>query len=249
MVLERILLQTIKFDLQVEHPYQFLLKYAKQLKGKQIAGIAAWQHVEIISYSIIFSALREVIAKQIKKGNVAVWKAFLMLLQINRNVNILYHSVGEVSALEILHLRAKSVLIQGLAVLWIVCFLCMETVSKYKKVQTVVRLGGYHMQARSSPLCNLQLSLGGLARSLRRNRDQNADSQLGIDTLIPAPPPSLMEPFMQSSCIETKILYVTCYQKKDERTGCNLSQYRCVCTCAHKQFFENCLCTWLPVQL
>ena len=34
MVLERILLQTIKFDLQVEHPYQFLLKYAKQLKGR-----------------------------------------------------------------------------------------------------------------------------------------------------------------------------------------------------------------------
>lgn len=36
MVLERILLQTIKFDLQVEHPYQFLLKYAKQLKGKML---------------------------------------------------------------------------------------------------------------------------------------------------------------------------------------------------------------------
>ncbi|XP_069028541.1 cyclin-K-like [Embiotoca jacksoni] len=33
MVLERILLQTIKFDLQVDHPYQFLLRYAKQLKG------------------------------------------------------------------------------------------------------------------------------------------------------------------------------------------------------------------------
>ncbi|ENN81042.1 hypothetical protein YQE_02536, partial [Dendroctonus ponderosae] len=33
MTLERILLQTIKFDLQVEHPYQFLLKYAKCLKG------------------------------------------------------------------------------------------------------------------------------------------------------------------------------------------------------------------------
>ncbi|KAJ8409132.1 hypothetical protein AAFF_G00241530 [Aldrovandia affinis] len=33
MVLERILLQTIKFDLQVEHPYLFLLRYAKQLKG------------------------------------------------------------------------------------------------------------------------------------------------------------------------------------------------------------------------
>ncbi|XP_061097129.1 cyclin-K isoform X2 [Conger conger] len=33
MVLERILLQTIKFDLQVDHPYQFLLRYVKQLKG------------------------------------------------------------------------------------------------------------------------------------------------------------------------------------------------------------------------
>ena len=31
---ERILLQTIKFDLQVEHPYSYLLKIAKSLKGK-----------------------------------------------------------------------------------------------------------------------------------------------------------------------------------------------------------------------
>ncbi|KAJ8411799.1 hypothetical protein AAFF_G00154370 [Aldrovandia affinis] len=37
MVLERILLQTIKFDLQVEHPYQFLLRYAKQLKDKYVS--------------------------------------------------------------------------------------------------------------------------------------------------------------------------------------------------------------------
>lgn len=35
MTLERILLQTIKFDLQVEHPYSYLLEYAKCLKGKQ----------------------------------------------------------------------------------------------------------------------------------------------------------------------------------------------------------------------
>lgn len=33
MTLERILLQTIKFDLQVEHPYNYLVKYAKCLKG------------------------------------------------------------------------------------------------------------------------------------------------------------------------------------------------------------------------
>jgi cyclin K len=35
MIYERILLQTIKFDLQVDHPYQYLLKYAKTLKGDQ----------------------------------------------------------------------------------------------------------------------------------------------------------------------------------------------------------------------
>jgi hypothetical protein len=35
MTLERILLQTIRFDLQVEHPYGYLIKYAKSLKGKQ----------------------------------------------------------------------------------------------------------------------------------------------------------------------------------------------------------------------
>jgi len=35
MTLERILLQTIRFDLQVEHPYGYLIKYAKSLKGEK----------------------------------------------------------------------------------------------------------------------------------------------------------------------------------------------------------------------
>lgn len=33
LTLERIVLQTIRFDLQVDHPYEYLLKYAKSLKG------------------------------------------------------------------------------------------------------------------------------------------------------------------------------------------------------------------------
>lgn len=33
MTLERILLKTIKFDLQVDHPYKFILKYAKTFLG------------------------------------------------------------------------------------------------------------------------------------------------------------------------------------------------------------------------
>ncbi|KAK7830932.1 hypothetical protein U0070_018476 [Myodes glareolus] len=35
LVLEKILLQTIQFDLEVKHPYQYLLRYAKQLKGSK----------------------------------------------------------------------------------------------------------------------------------------------------------------------------------------------------------------------
>lgn len=59
MVLERILLQTIKFDLQVEHPYQFLLKYAKQLKGKTLQGeqvmpVINFQKLMYINSSRIF---------------------------------------------------------------------------------------------------------------------------------------------------------------------------------------------------
>lgn len=37
MSVERVLLQTIKFDLQVLHPYQFLLQYAKIFKAQQEA--------------------------------------------------------------------------------------------------------------------------------------------------------------------------------------------------------------------
>lgn len=54
MVLERILLQTIKFDLQVEHPYQFLLKYAKQLKGK---GGKLLKELFIVKSSLIYNDL------------------------------------------------------------------------------------------------------------------------------------------------------------------------------------------------
>lgn len=48
MVLERILLQTIKFDLQVEHPYMFLLRYVKQLKGWN--SVSRVHHVHTLSH-------------------------------------------------------------------------------------------------------------------------------------------------------------------------------------------------------
>ena len=38
MTLERILLQTIKFDLQVDQPYKFLMKNAKLLKETEMSS-------------------------------------------------------------------------------------------------------------------------------------------------------------------------------------------------------------------
>lgn len=52
MVLERILLQTIKFDLQVDHPYQFLLKYAKCLKGKFFYFVVLLMNFYILNFCL-----------------------------------------------------------------------------------------------------------------------------------------------------------------------------------------------------
>jgi len=45
MTLERILLQTIKFDLMVEHPYAYLLKFAKLIKGDDLTPLLTLLHV------------------------------------------------------------------------------------------------------------------------------------------------------------------------------------------------------------
>lgn len=44
MTLERILLQTIKFDLMLEHPYAYLLKFAKLIKGMYV-----WYSDEVLN--------------------------------------------------------------------------------------------------------------------------------------------------------------------------------------------------------
>lgn len=86
VTLERILLQTIKFDLQVEHPYTYLLKYAKCLKGDQqkLQKMVqmAWNFVndslstvlclqwepEIIAVALIY------LASKLSKFTVSDWK-------------------------------------------------------------------------------------------------------------------------------------------------------------------------------
>ena len=85
MTLERILLQTIKFDLQVDHPYGFLVKYAKSIKGDpaklQKMVQMAWNFVndslsttvclqwepEIIAVALIY------LASKLSKFDVSDW--------------------------------------------------------------------------------------------------------------------------------------------------------------------------------
>lgn len=56
MTLERILLQTIKFDLQIEHPYSFLLKYAKCLKGKDVT--ITYLYIFYVSFAVRVTLLQ-----------------------------------------------------------------------------------------------------------------------------------------------------------------------------------------------
>ena len=57
MMMERILLKTIRFDLQVEHPYGMLIKYLKKLRGtkesKNPLAQAAWSFVNDSFYTTL----------------------------------------------------------------------------------------------------------------------------------------------------------------------------------------------------
>lgn len=51
MALERVLLKTIKFDLQMDHPYRHLLQYGKKILGKN--SILCVQSLPIRSSTIL----------------------------------------------------------------------------------------------------------------------------------------------------------------------------------------------------
>lgn len=87
ITMERILLKTIKFDLQVDHPYRFLIEYAKCLKSngttpKEQVVQKAWNFIndslettlclqwepEIIAVAMMYLACK------ISKYEVADWK-------------------------------------------------------------------------------------------------------------------------------------------------------------------------------
>ncbi|XP_023936170.2 cyclin-K [Bicyclus anynana] len=73
MTLERILLQTIKFDLQVEHPYGCLLKYAKCLKGDK----AKLQKMVQMAWTFVNDSLCTTLCLQWEPEVIAVALMFL----------------------------------------------------------------------------------------------------------------------------------------------------------------------------
>lgn len=73
MTLERILLQTIKFDLQVEHPYSYLVKYAKCLKGDK----AKLQKMVQMAWTFVNDSLCTTLALQWEPEIIAVALMYL----------------------------------------------------------------------------------------------------------------------------------------------------------------------------
>ncbi|XP_035219545.1 cyclin-K-like isoform X1 [Stegodyphus dumicola] len=73
MTLERILLQTIKFDLQVDHPYGHLLKYAKCLKGDK----GKLQHMVQMAWTFINDSLCTTLCLQWEPEVIAIALMYL----------------------------------------------------------------------------------------------------------------------------------------------------------------------------
>lgn len=68
MTLESILLQTIKFDLEVEHPYNFLVSYAKCLKGDK----AKLQRIVQMAWNFVNDSLSTTVCLQWEPEIIAV---------------------------------------------------------------------------------------------------------------------------------------------------------------------------------
>ncbi|XP_054718036.1 cyclin-K-like [Uloborus diversus] len=73
MTLERILLQTIKFDLQVDHPYGHLLRYAKCLKGDK----SKLQHMVQMAWTFINDSLCTTLCLQWEPEVIAIALMYL----------------------------------------------------------------------------------------------------------------------------------------------------------------------------
>jgi cyclin K len=78
ITMERILLKTIKFDLQVDHPYRFLIEYAKCLKGVPIAPLSSTKE-EVVqkAWNFINDSLETTLCLQWEPEIIAVAMMYL----------------------------------------------------------------------------------------------------------------------------------------------------------------------------
>lgn len=72
--MERILLKTIKFDLQVDHPYRFLIEYAKSLKSN---GTTPKEQVVQKAWNFINDSLETTLCLQWEPEVIAVAMMYL----------------------------------------------------------------------------------------------------------------------------------------------------------------------------
>ncbi|CAO1406841.1 unnamed protein product [Diamesa serratosioi] len=81
--MERILLKTIKFDLQVDHPYRYLIEYAKCLKG---TGVKLRDDVVQMAWNFVNDSLGTTLCLQWEPEIIAVAMIYLACKISNFNV-------------------------------------------------------------------------------------------------------------------------------------------------------------------
>jgi cyclin T len=90
LVAERVLLQTLAFDLTVEHPYKYLLQYVKTIEGDRELAQTAWNFVNdslrttlclqfrppLIASAAIYLASKFLRVQLTKSGEKPWWEIF-----------------------------------------------------------------------------------------------------------------------------------------------------------------------------
>ncbi|XP_065337179.1 cyclin-K isoform X1 [Cloeon dipterum] len=186
MTLERILLQTIKFDLQIEHPYQYLLKYAKALQGDKVK----LQKMVQMAWTFINDSLCTTLSLQWEPEILAV---ALMYLASKLSKFEVESWVGR----KIHHLRWWDLFVEDITMdlLEDICHQVLDLYSKPKVTPPAVSppLAASTIKPIPPPSLKRGLDPAGSAKMLKEEMaDVKDEAKLPPELLVP--PPHIMPP-------------------------------------------------------
>lgn len=176
MTLERILLQTIKFDLQVEHPYSFLVKYAKCLKGDS----AKLQKMVQMAWNFVNDSLSTTVCLQWEPEIIAVALIYLAS-------KLSKFTVGDWIGKQPEHLKWWDMFVQDVT-MEILEDICHQVLDLYQQNNdTVTKSPPQQPQSKASPPTKR-------SASLHPSPNTSAKSSPAISNNIPVVKPSAPPP-------------------------------------------------------